>query len=89
MTAPLYFKHDHKTNKEESLPILTNRLLDAIDDNDWEETRKYIDLALEHTVSSSYFSMLYRYALAHENAGICDYIRDIIFMISNMDIRNY
>ncbi len=86
MTAPLYFKPDHKTNKEATLPILTNRLLDAIDENDERKVGEYIDLVLKQTDCADYFAMLYRYALAHEHAGICEHIRDIVAVISNMDI---
>jgi len=88
MTAPLYFKTESKTGKKETLPILTNSLLDAIDGNDLEASKKYIETILDWTISLDYFFMLYRYAFAHQHMAICKHIREIVIVISNTDIQN-
>ena len=88
MTAPLYFKPNSKANPKETLPILTNRLLDAIDDNDLEKIERYLDLVLERKVSPAYICMIYRYVQAHGDTKIREYFGYIILTISNISIYN-
>jgi hypothetical protein len=86
MTAPIYFKPDHKAQTEEMLPILTNKLLDAIDKQETTKAENYLALALKREISHTYICMIYRYARAHKCASICDYIGDIMAATSNISL---
>jgi hypothetical protein len=76
MTAPLYLNHE---NNQKSLHVITNKILNAIDDDETGKLEAYINEAFQHNnVSQDFFWMLYCYAKEVQQSNSCLYLEQII-----------
>jgi len=76
MTAPLFL---NQINRPLSLHVITNKILNAIDNNEMDKIEKYIDeIFKQYNVSRDFFWMLYCYAKESKQIEISTYLQQIM-----------
>lgn len=80
MTAPLYF---NQSDSNVSLHIITNKIFNAIDNNELSKVEQYIDEVFHYSVSYDYFHMFYCYAREIQKPHCCKYLQQIIHTTYN------
>ena len=82
MTAPLYLNYRKNPN---SLHVITNKILNAIDDDEIGKLEDHISEAFQHNnVSQNFFWMLYCYAKEVKQPYSCRYLYQIIQTTYNL-----
>ena len=82
-TAPLYFRKEEKKKNENVLQSMTQRLLDAIDENNFENIEKVISQMLDNNVSELYIHKFCHYAYSKHKEKACEYLKHILLINNN------
>ena len=85
MTTVLYL---NRSKKLVSLHIITNRLLNAIDNNEIEKVEKYIETILQYHASWDLLLMLSRYAKEVKQPMSYRYLEQIIETTYNFSLSS-
>ena len=81
MTAPLYLSH---SKKSVSLHVITNKLLNAIDNDEIKKVKKHMDTVLKYHTSWELLLMLSSYAKEVEQPLSYKYLQQIIETTYNL-----
>ena len=81
MTAPLYLS---RSKKSVSLHVITNKLLNAIDNDEIEKVKKHTDTVLKYHASGELLLMLSSYAKEVEQPLSYTYLQQIIETTYNL-----